>query len=34
MLAKRLTELLELSGFTIDEAAQVMRKRRRRHVHG
>ena len=34
MLAKRVIEHLELSGFTIDEAAQMMTKRRGHHGHG
>jgi hypothetical protein len=31
MLAKRVIEHIELSGFEIDEAAQIMRKRDRGH---
>jgi hypothetical protein len=33
-LAKRVVEHLELSGFVIDEQAQVMRKRPGHHGHG
>lgn len=33
-LAKRVVEHLELSGFEIDEAQQVMRKRPPTHGHG
>jgi hypothetical protein len=34
MLAKKVIEHLELSGFTIDEFAQTMTKRRGHHGHG
>jgi hypothetical protein len=33
-LAKRVVEHLELSGFQIDEGAQLMRKRPPTHGHG
>jgi hypothetical protein len=33
-LAKRVVEHLELSGFQIDEAAQIMTKRPGHHGHG
>jgi hypothetical protein len=33
-LAKRVVEHLELSGFQIDESAQIMRKRPGHHGHG
>jgi hypothetical protein len=33
-LAKRVVERLELSGFEIDEAQQIMRKRPPTHGHG
>jgi hypothetical protein len=33
-LAKRVTEHLELCGFTIDESSQMMKRRRPPHGHG
>ena len=33
-LAKRVIEHLELCGFTIDEASQMMKRRRPPHGHG
>jgi hypothetical protein len=34
MLAKKVIEHLELSGFTIDESSQTMRRRPPTHGHG